>query len=131
MLFHSSRYFNKALSPTAEGGVTQLHENSFSYDTQFIQDEAAVAALIRGAHDQLTAEDAEFEYVRADLYDPEADSANTFRARKFRVCCEPGDISGEATEVVTASGTLHQIGDWDMERWRGSAKASPCVWRTR
>ncbi len=88
------------------------YENSFSYDTQFIQDEAAVTALIKVAHDQLTGEDAEFEYVRADLYDPAADAENSFKARRFRVCVEPGDISGEATEVVTASGTLHQIGDF-------------------
>lgn len=88
------------------------YENSFSYDTQFIQDEAAVAALIKVAHDQLTGEDAEFEYVRVDLYDPVAESPNTFKARKFKVCVEVGDISGDATEVVTTSGTLHQIGDF-------------------
>ena len=88
------------------------YENSFSYDTQFIHDEAAVAALIKVAHDQLTGEDAEFDYVRVDLYDAVADSANTFKARKFRVCVEAGDISGEPTEVVTASGTLRQIGDF-------------------
>lgn len=99
------------------------YENSFSYDTQFIQDEAAVAALIRVAHDQLTGEDAEFEYVRADLYDPVAESANTFRARKFKVCVEPGDISGEATEVVTASGTLHQMGDFVAGTFNTATKA--------
>lgn len=88
------------------------YENSFSYDTQFVQDEAAVAALVQVAHDQLTGEDAEFDYVRVDLYDPVTENGNTFRARKFRVCAEVGDISGDATEVVTTSGTLHQIGDF-------------------
>ncbi|MEG0864916.1 MAG: hypothetical protein RSE58_13670 [Clostridia bacterium] len=87
------------------------YENSFSYDTQLVVDEEAIRALLKVAHDQLTGEDAIFDYVRVDLYDAVTGSANTYKARKFKVCVEAGDISGDPADVVTTSGTLHQIGD--------------------
>lgn len=92
--------------------TTTGYENSFSYDTQFIADEAAVAALMRVGHDQLTGEDTMFTYCRVDLYDPVEGEQNVFNAREFLVSVEPGDVSGEATEVVTTSGVLHQCGDF-------------------
>ena len=39
------------------------------------------------------------------------------------MCVEPGDISGEATEVVTASGTLHQMGDFVAGAFNTATKA--------
>ncbi len=159
----------------SKNGVTTVtgYDNSFPYDTQMISDDEAVKALVKVGHDQLIGSDAEFEYVRADLYDrvesqqafagdgavseftvtakpaalksvtvagvattaytydaatgaltftapPASEAAivvtyydgTVYRARKFHVCCEAGDISGDPTDIVQTSGTLHQVGDF-------------------
>lgn len=87
------------------------YENSFSYDTQMQTGASAetTAALIKVAHDQLTGADAEFNFVRVDLYAGATDGS--YPARKFRVCAEVGDITGNGNDVMATSGKLHQIGD--------------------
>lgn len=90
------------------------YENSFPYDTQLMNgaDAEAIMALVKVAHDQLTGADAEFDYIRVDLYDRVGETGAVYKARQFHVCCEPGDISGNATDIMTTSGTLHQVGDF-------------------
>ena len=70
----------------------------------------AIEALISVARDQKTGADAEFSFVRVDLYAGAV--AGAYPARKFKVCCEVGDITGESTDIMATSGTLHQIGDF-------------------
>lgn len=98
----------------SKNGVTTVtgYDNSFPYDTQMISDDEAVKALVKVGHDQLIGSDAEFEYVRVDLYDRVGTEGTVYRARKFHVCCEAGDISGDPTDIVQTSGTLHQVGDF-------------------
>lgn len=103
-------------SPTVTG-----YENSFPYDAHMIQEEAALMALYRVGRDQLVGEDAEFDYIRVDLYDT-GGAANTFPARKFHVACEPGDTNGDPTDIATTSGTLHQMGDLIQGTFNTSTK---------
>lgn len=91
-------------SPTITG-----YDNSFALNYDDIVDDDAVKALQRVADDQLTGTDAEFYYYRVDLLaEPEGDG---YPARRYRVACEPGEETNEATNVVSASCTLKQIGD--------------------
>ena len=67
-------------------------------------------ALYEVGRNQKTGEDAEFDYVRVDLYKEAVSSA--YPARKFRVAVEITEISGESIETVKVSGNLHQVGDF-------------------
>lgn len=110
---------NKNSSPSVTG-----YENSFNYDTQMMYgaDSETIAALAKVAHDQLTGTDAEFDFCRVDLYDRVGSTGTVYNAREFRTCCEAGDISGDATDVMNTSGTLHQIGDYVAGTFDTTAK---------
>jgi hypothetical protein len=97
----------------SRNGQTVLtgYDNSFPIDSQLIPDAAAVAALYKVAHDQLTGADAEFEFVRVDLYDRVGSTGKVYHARHFNTTFVPGDITGAATEVMSFSGDLNQNGD--------------------
>lgn len=94
---------------SASGSVTG-YENSFSFDTQFIDDEAAIQKIYKVARNQLTGTDAETDYVRVDLFGTE--TAGAFPARKFKVAIEVSSVTGAGTEIVKVAGNLHQIGDF-------------------
>lgn len=96
--------------------VVTGYENSFAYDTQLMvgADAEAVEALYAVGHDQLTGEAAEFDFVRVELFNRVGSTGTVYVARKFRVCCEVGDVSGDPTDIMATSGTLHQIGDFTM-----------------
>ena len=68
-------------------------------------------ALYRVGRNPLVGEEAEFDYIRVDLYDGSEGAPNVYPARKFHVSAEPGDTSGDPTDVATMSGVLHQMGD--------------------
>lgn len=94
---------------SASGSITG-YENVFPFNSDLIADDAAVMALYEVGRNQKTGKDAEFDYVRVDLY-KEAVS-NAYPARKFRVAVEITEISGESVETVKVSGNLHQVGDF-------------------
>ena len=94
---------------SASGTITG-YENSFSFDTQFISDDEAIKAIYEVARDQKTGSDAEFDYVRVDLYEEATGGADP--ARKFRVACEVTGVTGAGTEIVKGAGNLHQVGDF-------------------
>lgn len=99
-------YINdKAASSTITG-----YETTFSYDADLITEEKAVQMLKSVGDEQKTADAAELDYVRVNLFETPV-SGTSYPARKFTVAVEAGDTSGEATELVTFSGTLHQVGD--------------------
>jgi len=83
----------------------------FPFDTDLISDDTAVMALYEVGRDQKVGANAQFDYVRVDLYDP-GTTANTFHARKFKVSVEVSAISGAGGEVVKATGNLHSVGDF-------------------
>ncbi len=94
---------------SASGSITG-YENVFPFNSDLIADDAAVMALYEVGRNQKTGEDAEFDYVRVDLYKEAVSSA--YPARKFRVAVEITEISGESIETVKVSGNLHQVGDF-------------------
>lgn len=108
----------------SRNGQTVLtgYDNSFPIDSQLIPDEAAVGALHKVAHDQLTGEDAEFEFVRVDLYDRVGETGTVYRARHFHTTFVPGDVSGAATEVMGFTGDLNQNGDMTPGTFDTTAK---------
>ena len=99
-------YINQS---TASSTVTQ-YETKFSFTADTIADEKAIMALYKVGRDHLIGADAEFNYVRVDLYD-EASPTGTYKARKFKVCAEISDFKGEGGEKVEVSGNLNAVGD--------------------
>ena len=105
---------------SASGSITG-YENVFPFNSDLIADDAAVMALYEVGRNQKTGKDAEFDYVRVDLY-KEAVS-NAYPARKFRVAVEITEISGESVETVKVSGNLHQVGDFIEGTFNTTTKA--------
>lgn len=87
------------------------YESQFPFEAHLIKNEVGTMALYNVGRNHLTGEDAEFDYVRVDLFDPVSGSANTFKARKFRVCAEISDNAGEGGAALVVSGNLNAIGD--------------------
>ena len=100
------------------------YENTFAYDTQLMSgaDAEAIGALVAVGHDQLTGEAAEFSFVRVDLFDRVGTEGTVYVAREFKVCCEVGDVSGDPTDIMATSGTLHQIGNFTRGTFDTSTK---------
>ena len=94
---------------SASGSITG-YENSFSFDTQLIKEEAAIDKIYNVARNQLTGAEAETDYVRVDTFGTETEGA--YPARKFRVAIEVSGVTGAGTEVVKVAGNLHQIGNF-------------------
>ena len=57
----------------------------------------------------LTGGEAEFEYIRVELWDTVEGEKNTFKARKFLVSANVDSISGE--NKIALSGNLNAVGD--------------------
>ena len=68
-------------------------------------------ALYNVGRNQLCGAEAEFDYVRVELFQP-GESENTFKARKFKVSVEISSYSGAGGETVTVSGNLNAVGDF-------------------
>lgn len=103
----TSQYVNEVTSSTE----IVSYETSFPFDTDQVITEKAVNALYLVGRNHYVGEDAEFEYVRVELWNSAADddSGTVYEARKFNVAAEVATISGDHKQVV--SGTLHAIGD--------------------
>ncbi len=88
------------------------YEPEWAFDADHIKDEKAIAALHKVGRDRLTGTEAEFEYCRVDLYAGPSPEGTTYPARLFRVAAEIAELdTGEGGQVVTLTGTLHQIAD--------------------
>lgn len=100
-------YINQASSSTSIKG----YKPEFAYDSDFIEDEAAISDLYTIGRNRLTGEDAQREYVRVELFKPK--DTKGYPARKFTVSVEVSDLAtGDGGEVTNVSGTLHQIGEF-------------------
>ena len=100
----SKKYVNEK---TSSFSVTS-YETQFPFESDLIPEQEAVIALYNVGRDHLTGSDAEFDYVRVELWNP-TETTNEYKARKVRVCAEISDISGEDDQVV--KGNLNAIGD--------------------
>ena len=102
----SKKYVNEKASSKS---VT-AYETVFPFTSDFIKEQEAVLALYNVGRNHCTGSDAEFEYVRVELWDAADRKANEFAARKFVVSAEISGISGENDMEV--SGNLNAVGDF-------------------
>ena len=106
---NTKKYVNEKTSSTS----IVSYESQFPFESDLIKSQDAVIALYNVGRNHYTGADAEFEYVRVELWDQAENEGtpveNTYAARKFRVACEVSDISGEDDQVV--KGNLNAIGD--------------------
>ncbi|MCD8208334.1 MAG: hypothetical protein LUD72_10390 [Bacteroidales bacterium] len=100
----TSKYVNEVTSSTE----VVSYESTFDFEADQVISEDAVNAIYEVGRNHKVGQDAEFEYVRVELWDPDA-SGNEYAARKFDVAVEVSTISGENKQII--DGTLHAIGD--------------------
>ena len=82
----------------------------------------AVMALYDVGRNQKTGTDAEFDYVRVELFKPVSGSENTYAARKFRVSCEVSGVAGSGGETVKVTGNLNGVGNFTDGTFNTSTK---------
>ncbi len=93
----------------------ESYQTEFAYDSHIIPSQKAVLALYNTGRNHDTGSDAEFEYLRVDLFQPVADQAEgeeSYLARKFVVSNEVSSFAGEGGKKITVSGTLKAVGDF-------------------
>lgn len=86
------------------------YETVFPFESDLIPEQEPVLALYNVGRNHYTGSEAEFEYVRVELWDAVDGQANEFAARKFIVSAEISEISGEAD--IQVSGNLNAVGDF-------------------
>lgn len=101
----SKKYVNEKASSKSVTG----YETSFPFESDLITEQEAVLTLYNVGRNHYTGSEAEFQYVRVELWDPVNEEANTFAARLFTVSVEVSDITGETDMHV--SGNLNAVGD--------------------
>ena len=101
----SVKYVNEKSSSSSVTG----YETSFPFEADHIQEEKAVDALYMVGRNHYTGSDAEFEYVRVELWEPVSGKKNEFAARKFTVSAEISEVSGDTD--IQVSGNLNAVGD--------------------
>lgn len=99
------KYVNEAASSSS---ITS-YETVFPFESDLIIQQEAVLALYKVGRNHLTGSDAEFQYVRVELWDRIPDKDNEFAARLFTVSAEISGISGE--DEISVSGNLNAVGD--------------------
>ena len=99
------KYINEATSSSS----IVSYETVFPFEAEHIPSEEAIDALYLVGRNHYTGSEAQFEYVRVELWNPVSGEENTFEARKFLVSCEISTYSGENKQVL--SGNLNAVGD--------------------
>lgn len=98
---------------TASASVTS-YETTFPFDTKLIPSEKAGYALYKVGRNHLVGDDAQFEYVIADLFNPigaESETSAVYTARQFTAVANISSFSGGGGEKFQASGELQAVGD--------------------
>lgn len=106
----STTYINEVTTSTDITG----YETEFEFESDLIPSQKAVLALYNVGRNHLTGENAQFQYVRVDVWNPVGEpdtSVAEYKARLFTVACEVSDVEGDGGEKISVSGTLHAIGD--------------------
>ncbi len=101
----TKKYVNEASSSSS---ITS-YETAFPFESDLIKDEKAIIALYNVGRNHYTGSDAEFEYLRVELWNAAEGSTNEFAARKFIVSAEISNIKGE--DEMQVSGNLNAVGD--------------------
>ncbi len=99
------KYVNEAASSSS---ITS-YETVFPFESDLIIQQEAVLALYKVGRNHLTGSDAEFQYVRVELWDKVENKQNEFKARLFTVSAEISSISGE--DEIAVAGNLNAVGD--------------------
>ena len=99
------KYINEAASSSS---ITS-YETVFPFTSDLIVQQEAVLALYKVGRNHCTGSDAEFQYVRVELWDKAENKENEFAARLFIVSAEISSISGE--DEIAVSGNLNAVGD--------------------
>lgn len=99
------KYVNEAASSSS---ITS-YETVFPFESDLIIQQEAVLALYNVGRNHYTGSDAEFQYVRVELWDKVPDKQNEFAARLFTVSAEITSISGE--DEIAVAGNLNAVGD--------------------
>lgn len=86
------------------------YENSWSYNTQYISDEAVSKDIVDIARYQKTGSACERELVSIDMSE-EPVSDGVYNARHFHIAVEAAPPNGEPRSITTSEGTFHQVGD--------------------
>lgn len=122
-------YVNRGFTQLAENGGAQVeteayigdrngtttvtgYENNWSYNTQYISDEAVCKDIVDIARFQKTGSDCERELVSIDMSDEPVGSA--YPARRFKIAVEAGPANGDPRAITTSEGTFHQLGDMEI-----------------
>ncbi|MDS0525007.1 hypothetical protein NNC19_04885 [Clostridium sp. SHJSY1] len=90
--------------------VIKGYQTQFAYTSDLIKSEKAIMALYEVGRNQLTGTDAQFDYIRVELFNPVVGKENTFKARKFKVTCEVASFAGAGGETIVVSGNLYAVG---------------------
>lgn len=122
----TKKYVNEA---SKSSSITS-YETSFPFESDLIKEEKAIIALYNVGRNHYTGSDAEFEYVRVELWDAVEGNTNEFAARKFIVSAEITNMKGE--DEMQVSGNLNAVGDFvtgtfntetrmftEVENWNG------------
>lgn len=101
----------KYVNEKASSSSIKSYETSFPFESDLIIQQEAVLALYNVGRNHATGSDAEFQYVRVELWDKvEIDGKeNEFAARLFIVSAEITSISGE--DEIAVAGNLNAVGD--------------------
>lgn len=106
----STTYINEVTSSADIIG----YETEFSYEFDAVPSQKALYALWKDGRNHHTGADAQHTYVRVELFNPigtrTAEKAE-YTARRFTVSNEVSDFTGSGGEKISASGTLHAVGD--------------------
>ena len=85
------------------------YETVFPFESDLIPEQEPILALYNVGRNHCTGSEAEFEYVRVELWEPVASKENEFAARKFIVSAEISEVSGDTD--IQVSGNLNAVGD--------------------
>ncbi len=110
------------ISDKAATNYIKSYKPVFPFDTDLVASEDAVMALYDVGRNQKTGTDAEFDYVRVELFKPVSGSENTYAARKFRVSCEVSGVAGSGGETVKVTGNLNGVGNFTDGTFNTSTK---------
>ena len=90
------------------------YETEFPYEFDAVPSQKALYTLWKDGRDHHTGEDAQHTYVRVELFNPigtRPDTVAEYTARQFTVSNEVSDFTGNGGQKISASGTLHSVGD--------------------
>ena len=99
----------KYVNESASSSSITSYETVFPFVSDLIIQQEAVLALYKVGRNHCTGSDAEFQYVRVELWDKVENKQNEFAARLFTVSAEISSISGE--DEIAVSGNLNAVGD--------------------